>query len=282
MPGFDQYESVFKAAAKPDFRYEKRGFRKALVVTDLAGDPERAFVAQLASFLHTLGDVTFRHVPPGETRSAGGLVELVEREAPDLVCTYRNLHAVEKRWPYSLGEHLDVLTQTTKPPVLVLPHPDASGAISGVENTDIVMAMTDHLAGDSGLVNAAAAFTEPEGTLHLAHVEDQATFDRFMDAIGKIASIDTETARTEILRRLLKDPQDFVRSCREAMAAAGLKLNVVETVTVGRRLAEVKRLIDEHRVDLLVIHTKDRDQLAMHGMAYPLAIELRTTPLLML
>jgi hypothetical protein len=30
------------------------------------------------------------------------------------------------------------------------------------------------------------------------------------------------------------------------------------------------------------MNTKDEDQLAMHGLAYPLAIELRTIPLLML
>lgn len=30
------------------------------------------------------------------------------------------------------------------------------------------------------------------------------------------------------------------------------------------------------------MHTKDEDQTAMHGMAYPLAIELRNTPLLAL
>jgi hypothetical protein len=30
------------------------------------------------------------------------------------------------------------------------------------------------------------------------------------------------------------------------------------------------------------MNTKDEDQLAMHGLAYPLAVELRDIPLLML
>ena len=38
----------------------------------------------------------------------------------------------------------------------------------------------------------------------------------------------------------------------------------------------------EHGIDLLVMHTKDEDQLAMHGLAYPLAIELRDIPLLLI
>ena len=41
-------------------------------------------------------------------------------------------------------------------------------------------------------------------------------------------------------------------------------------------------MIDEHQVDLLVVNTKDEDQLAMHGLAYALSVELRSTPILML
>jgi hypothetical protein len=51
---------------------------------------------------------------------------------------------------------------------------------------------------------------------------------------------------------------------------------------MGRRLAEYQRLIEEHKIDLLVLNTMDEDQLAMHGLAYPLAVELRQIPLLML
>ena len=34
--------------------------------------------------------------------------------------------------------------------------------------------------------------------------------------------------------------------------------------------------------DLLVMNTKDDEQMAMHGLAYPLAIEVRSIPLLLL
>ena len=51
---------------------------------------------------------------------------------------------------------------------------------------------------------------------------------------------------------------------------------------MGHRIAEYRRLITEHKVDLLVMNTRDDDQLAMHGLAYPLAISLRETPLLLL
>ena len=45
---------------------------------------------------------------------------------------------------------------------------------------------------------------------------------------------------------------------------------------------EVRARIDEKNVALLVLNTKDHDQLAMHGLAYPLAVELNHVPLLLL
>ena len=51
---------------------------------------------------------------------------------------------------------------------------------------------------------------------------------------------------------------------------------------MGHHLSEVRRLLDDHQVNLLVLQTKDEDQLAMHGLAYPLVIEMRHIPVLML
>jgi hypothetical protein len=41
-------------------------------------------------------------------------------------------------------------------------------------------------------------------------------------------------------------------------------------------------LIKEQSTDLLVLNTKDENQLAMHGQAYPLTVELRETAMLLL
>ena len=51
---------------------------------------------------------------------------------------------------------------------------------------------------------------------------------------------------------------------------------------VGRRLEDYRRQIEEDHVDLLVMHAKEDDQMAMHGMAHPLAVELRSVPILLL
>lgn len=85
-----------------------------------------------------------------------------------------------------------------------------------------------------------------------------------------------------IKERLLKEPLDYINSCQQTLAQQGLALQLEQIVTLGHRLAQFKQLIVDHRVDLLVLNTKDQDQLAMHGLAYPLAVELRQLPLLML
>lgn len=283
MTRIDQFESAFLSASKTVFSYQPITIERGLVITDLSDYEARLFGDRARAFASVLGDgVAWRDVHGDVCKSVGQLLELVEQERPDLICTYRHLHSGAWRWPYGLGEHLDVLTQVTTTPVLVLPRPDDEAAFARIENTDVVMAMTSHLVGDHRLINYAARFTEPEGRMIATHIEEQATFERYVEVIARIPEIDTEPAREEIRKQLLKEARDYIGSCREGLAEAKIELTLDEVVTVGRRLSDYKRITEEHEVDLLVFNTKDEDQLAMHGLAYPLAVELRQLPLLML
>ena len=289
MSQIDQFESVFKAAAKPVFEVASVSVRTLLVVTDLDSRSAQAFAERLRSFLRVLeaGDdvaaaVDWQVIDGSQFGSVGDLLALVEQHAPDLICTYRNLHSNAWQWPYTLGDHLEVLTQTVAVPVLVVPRPDADGFQRATEGTGRVMAITDHLAGEQRLVNWAIRFTAPQGCLYLTHVEDHRAFDRYIDVISKLPGIDTDMARAAISKRLLKEPRDYIRSTREALQHRGSTMRVEEIVTLGRHLEQYRHLVSHHAIDLLVFSTKDQDQLAMHGLAYPLAVELRGTALLML
>lgn len=284
MTTIDQFESVFKAAAKATFTAEEVIVASVLVVTDLEAYEARLFADRVEVFLSVLerSGVRWEVVAAEDYHSVGGLLELVERHRPDLVVGYRCLHSEAWRWPYTLGSELEVLTQVTTTPVLVMPHPRAAEGDLPTGRAGTVMALTDHLAGDDRLVNTAARFVADDGRLLLCHVEDGAVFERYMDVISKIAAIDTDTAREEILAQLLKEPGDYVRSCRQGLARSRPSLTVDELVVVGRQLREIQRLVEANGIDLVVLNTKDHDQLAMHGLAYPLAVELRSVPLLML
>jgi len=287
MTTLDQFESRFKASYHVAFRFETILLRSVLVVTDLDDEAAGAFADKARRFLRVIESesraVDFRAVAGSEYRTVADLLELVEQAAPQLVVTYRNLHSTAWQWPVSLGSHLDVLVQETSAPVLVLPHPEAGRALDhALEDTSCVMAITDNLVGDHRLLNFSAALTEPDGTLWLTHIEDQDTFDKYMDVIEKIPSVDTEEARQEIREKLLKEPRVFVDSCRRVLNEQDLPVTVEGLVMMGSKLDEHRRLIRDHEVDLLVMNTKDQDQLAMRGKAYELAVELREIPLLLL
>ncbi len=285
MTNLDQFQSVFKSADKAVFSYARPVFRKVLVVTDLGSADTAGIEGRVRSLLSVIDEAgtSWETLSGDAFASVRALLERIEEIKPDLIVTYRHLHSEAWKWPHSLGEYLDVMTQATNVPVMVLPHPDAQRALPhSIKNTDRVMAITNHLTGDNQLVNMAVAFSAPGGTCWLTHIESQPEFERFMEAVSKIPAIDTDVTRETLSAQLLKEPRDFIAACRTAIEAHGLPIKIEEVVAMGRKVAEYRELIVTRKIDLLVLHTKDDDQMAMHGAAYALAVELRGTALLML
>jgi len=285
MTNIDQFESVFKSASKPVFKADSFKVSSVLVVSDDDSSQVAGYLDQVRSFLDHAPAVGMDHwnvLAGKEFSQVANLLEQVDRLSPDLICTYRNLHTPAAEHPYSLGTYLDVLIQTATAPVLLTPHPHETNAIATHDAPVSVMAITDHLAGDAHLVSVAAAMTRPDGSLHLTHIEDEIVFQRYIDVIGKLPSIDTEVAREDILEQLLKEPHDYIQSCRAALHDTNAGLKVHEHIRLGHHLNDYKQLVSEFEIDLLVLNTKDEDQLAMHGLAYPLAVELREQAMLLL
>ncbi|MDP6794579.1 MAG: universal stress protein [Verrucomicrobiota bacterium] len=286
MSTLDRFESVFNAASREVFTRQPVEIGRVLIVHDLKEEAQDDFLYLAKGFLSALeagGGPEWELFGSDTPFGIREVLSAVEQTKPDLVVTYRDLHGTAGEWPHSLGRHVDVLTQATSTPVLVLPHPcRADVPEHALQNTDRVMAVTDHLAGDHRLVSHAANFTQDNGTLFLAHVEDDTVFERYIAAIGKIPDLDTEIAREEIRARLLEDPMEYIESCRAGLAGEDSQIKVESRVKLGHLLADYRELVEENEIDLLVMYTKDDEQLAMHGIAYPLAVELRSTPLLML
>ena len=286
MTRIDQFESVFKSADKPVFRYEPFAVGSALALTDLDGDGAESFSALVRKYLDASGE---EGMPPlqvvrgDEFGSIEECLKIIDRDKPELICTYRGLHSDCWRWGHSLGSYVEVLTQTVNIPVLVFPHPGSAAALSADEDDcSRVMAMTDHLAGDSRLVNAALFFTPASGTLHLSNIEDEQVFERYMAAIEKIPSVDSAAVLENLLFRILKEARDYIQSCRAVVAEHGLEVEIIEAVDLGMHVEDYRQLVVAGEIDLLVMNTREVDQLAMHGLAYTLAVELSDIPLLLL
>ncbi|MEJ2592681.1 MAG: hypothetical protein P8178_15040 [Candidatus Thiodiazotropha sp.] len=286
MSHVDQFESVFRSAIKDVFAYRKTEIRNVLVVTDLESTDARAFRNTVADFLQYPVPETERQffiVTGNDYRTTGDLLELLSRYSPDLICTYRNLQTDAWRFPHSLGGHLDVLLQKTDIPVMVLPHPTANyQAEHALQDTTDVMVVTDMNAVNDSLINYAAAMTHPAGNLYLTHVEDVRVFERYMDAISKIEVIDTETARKRLSEQLLKEPEDYFRSCAEILQQHYPDMRFNSLVMFSELVAEYRHQTESRKLDLLVLSAKDERQYAMHSVAYPLAVELRQIPLLLI
>lgn len=285
MSSVDQFESVFRSAVKDVYHYKPVQIDSVLLITDQLEADSLIIKRQLQQFSPQLNTNSIKwHLTSGKApKSTEALLNEVEAIKPSLICSYRNLYSNAWQFPHSLGEHLDVLLQRTSIPVLIIPHPKANYAAQHVlQKSSSVMVVTDHLTNDHNLVHHAVAFTDPGGALHLSHIEDEAYFQRVMTAISKIATIDTDEAKEKLAHQLLKEPHDFIQSCPTALTAANINLDIVEHVKFGHHIKDYQNLIEKHSLDLLIMNTKDEDQLAMHGLAYPLAIELRHIPLLML
>lgn len=279
----DEFESIFKRAEREQFAFAEIPISKATIVIDGASSSAEELKRQVLQFIPRFETIeSWRVFAENDYSNVNDLLEKIDEDQTDLLVTYRLLHAKSFVPQHSLGLYLDVLTQKTSIPVLVLPGTAAKPISLVGKNCNRVMVVTDHISGDNRLVNYGVRLCTLGGSVWLCHTEDEAALDRFMDAIAKIPEIETDSARELIEGQLLKEARDFIEICIAALQEHGPNLSFHERVRKGHHLREYRQLIDEHEIDLLVANTKDEGQLAMHGMTYSISVELTDTAMLLL
>ena len=287
MSQVDQFESAFRSAIRPTYQPHSIKFKRALLVTDLSQEDAKALENAVQPYLQSLAPkrvlIEWDCLTKESFDSTASLLKRVETLRPDLICTYRNLNTDDWHYQNSVGSRLDTLINQTTTPVLVIPHPRANneGAYS-LKRNDTVVAITDHLTEDHQLIDYSAAFSNRPGKLVLVHLEDQLTFDRYLEAISRITTIDTENARQQLTSQLLKAPVAFVQSCRERLHEANSGLEVMEIVEFAKSIGRFKDIIREREADLLVMKGIDHNQPGIHGLAQRLINETRQIPVLVI
>ena len=285
MSQVDQFESAFRAAIRPTYQPHSISIRQILLVTDLSEKDAAALKDRIHPSLRHLASTEFPLKWDCLTKesfdSTASLLAAVDSRAPDLVCTYRNLNTEDWQYKNSVGSSLDTLINQTTFPILVIPHPKATGAGEyELYPNKTVIAMTDHLTDDHQLIDFSSAFLEDPGKLVLVHLEDQFTFNRYLDAISRITTIDTENARRHLATQLLKDPVDYIQSCRDRLNEANAKIEVKEVVEFADDIERFKKTIIDQEADLLVMKGIDHNQPGIHGLAQRLINETRDIPVL--
>ena len=283
MEKLDEFASMFKRAQREPFRYEAPPLNTIVLVTQNDAEHAQQLQTRTTTFLTVLQSAREWHFVTGEQfHNVGELIDRLDGLGPDLVITQRHLDEESLVPQHSLGVYVDVLTQVMRPPVLLLPGEAYDLPELPQRPSRNVMVVTDHISGENRLINHGVAWADGRGEVWLCHVEDDAVFDRYIDAISRIPEIDTEEARVLLQRQLSKDASDFIETCLGEVKPRNPEIRFHCSIGMGHLLKEYRQLVESHDIDLLVFHTKDEDQLAMHGIGYALSVELNQRCLLLL
>jgi len=279
----DEFESMFRRAERDIFQYVDVPIESVVIVSDGDADHAAAMADTVKAFVPRLADApNWRTITGDQYRTVAELLDVLNSQQTDLIVTHRHLQEDALVPQHSLGVYLDVLTQTTSIPVFVLPGSAAEPASVAERVCDRVMVVADHISGDNRLINYGARMCRSGGSVWICHIEDDVVFERYMQAIARIPEIDSDDARILIENQLLKDAQEFIDGCAEVIQEEGPNITVNSHVGRGHHLRDYRKLIEDHDVDLLVLNTKDDDQLAMHGRAYSISVELTDVSMLLL
>lgn len=279
----DEFESMFRRADREQFSWVQIPVRSVTLVSDGTAEQAQRVQDDVQKFIGCVADAdNWRTITGDQYDTVAELLELIDQQQTDLLVTHRHLQETSLVPQHSLGVYLDVLTQTTSIPVLVLPGTSANPVRVAKRDCDRVMVVADHISGDNRLINYGTAMCRPGGTVWLCHVEDDLIFERYMQAITRIPEIDSDGARILIENQLLKEASDFIDECVRVIQNEGPNIRVQSSVGRGHHLRHYRQIIQDHDVDLLVLNTKDDDQLAMHGRAYSLSVELTDVSMLLL
>jgi hypothetical protein len=283
MDQIDEFASMFRRAERESFGYANIPISNITVVTDADEATSEQTRDHVKKFIPGLDSVeNWRLMNGSDYQHVAELIQKINETQTDLIVTYRHLHESSFVPQHSLGVYLDVMTQSTSIPVLVLPGTSSAPQDLSGNICDRTMVIADTISGDNRLINYGIRFCPDAGTMWLCHVEDDRTFERYLNAISRIPEIESERARTLIDEQLLKEAKDFIASCIEVLQQERNAVQYESRVTRGHFLRQYKQLIEDAEIDLVVVNTKDDDQLAMKGMAYSLSVELDETALLLL
>ena len=280
MSTIDQFESTFRSAIKPTYKYNKISIIDVLLISDLDSNAAQHFQTQVQSFIASLGQVlNLTTLDAKQSSDLSELLNTINQVQPQLIITHRHLHSMYDEHVYTLGDHIEVLTQTTHVPILLFPKGLIQSELSLVSPSKVLV-LTDQLIEHPKLVDYALTLMAETGQLSLAHIEDEVQFERYIDMIAKIPEIDTDSARAFLKEQMYKDAQNFFSVIDQDIKDQNLAIEVQASFRMGHKLKTYVSIVGENEVELVVIQGKDNDQIAMHGLSYPLAVELNHLPLL--
>ena len=103
MTNIDQFESVFRSAAKEPFALQDVSVTKILYICDQDESSDDAFLQDVKRFLATaelMRNAEWEWLSCTNLDDVDTLMQRIKTRPPDLICTYRNLHIPATEYPY--------------------------------------------------------------------------------------------------------------------------------------------------------------------------------------
>ena len=277
MLKIDHFASLFRAADKEQVDIPMVRISKVALVTDVSIDESHQLWERWKGILPNPVEMVL--LDGSMTQSLPKLVDSLKEIEVDLVMTYRCLHSDAWQYPYAVGSYIEVLTQIVPFPVLLMPHIHEESKTYA--NAKSILLLSAELTKEAALVGFAGAFSTKETQLLLAQIDDKSTFLRIIDIISKIPQIDTDDAKQYITERREQEMNDWVFRCTQNLSQQPNAPVVSQIDMLDPSMKECAAVIGQHNAELVVINTKDDEQLAIHGLAYPIMVQFRQLPLLL-
>ncbi len=279
----DKFESRFKSAYKKGYNYQNIEFSKITLITRKNLNHAKKIQEISSNLLPQYKEqYEWSLLPEDSFSSVREVLEKIEEFKPDIIISERNIKVTEESLVYGLSPYVETITQVTQTPVLLLANQSTEQLEASIQNCDKVLAETNRLTGDDRIINWAVAFARPNGSLHLNHIEDSKTFNRYAEVLEKIPEINSALAQTKLKEELLKLPSDFISSVEKVLKTEVPELTVEGFVVLGHSIKDYKKFIETHEIDLLIVNSKNEDHLAMEGIAYEIAVEFKSNTILFL
>ena len=105
MTQVDQFESIFRSALTDTYEYALPEVNSVLLVTDRNETDVQDYLKDIQKFLSVLGtSVTWSVLNADDYKTTQDLLDRVDQEKPDIICSYRNLKS--KDWVF---KHLSLI-----------------------------------------------------------------------------------------------------------------------------------------------------------------------------
>jgi hypothetical protein len=277
MLKMDHFASIFRAADKELLLISEVLLSKVVLVTDVSREESLEIWERWKGILPN--DVELVLFDQETSRSLSNLVQRIDTLGCDLIITYRCLHSDAWKYPFAIGSHVEVLTQVSSCPVLLMPDPREN--MDPFTDASLIMLMSGDLSQEGELVGLACGIRGKEAEIILTQLEDNFAMKRLLSLISKIPQIDTDVAERAIFERIEREAEEWVNRCSDLLSQRENPPKITHMLLHEPTIEDCVQLMRNTKPDMLVINTKDDEQLAIHGLAYPLMVQFRNLPLLL-